>query len=273
MSNDTPALPTLSELHHSAITAAKKQDWPAAITHNLAILEQEENSVPAKMRLGVAYVHTDQEKAARKAFEEVMELEPTNLLAQKHLSTLKAGKTIEAVTAQASDFIEEPGKTKITELHRLAGKPVLQKLRPGDVCELKNKGRFISVEHKGVHVGSLADDLSSRLCKLMKAGNTYQCLVYSTSTTQCSVFLKEISRAPENASIPSFPVSLQNTQDEWLFLDDSELNLEDAPPPEYFDPEAEGAAEPQLEIRIQPEEEGGDHRAQEEPQSNDDEER
>jgi hypothetical protein len=177
MSNDTPALPTLSELHHLAIMSAKKQDWPAAITHNLSILEQEENSVPAKMRLGVAYVHTKQEKAARKAFEEVMTLEPTNLLAQKHLQTLKAGKTIEAVTAQASDFIEEPGRTKITELHRLAGKPVLQNLHPGDSCELKNKGRFISVEHNGVYVGSLADDLSSRLSRLVKAGNVYKCLI------------------------------------------------------------------------------------------------
>lgn len=253
--------PSLVDLHRLAIQAAKKQEWSAAITFNQQILQQEPEQTAAKLRLGVAYVHTKQPKLAKAALKEVIAQDPTNQLAQRHLQSMEQGRAIEAVQAQASDFIEEPGKTKITELHRLASKQVLESLRPGDSCELKIKNRFISIECNGKYVGSLADDLSSRLCKLLKTGNTYQCRIYASNSTHCSVFLKEITRSATNVAMPSFPVSIQSAgQEEWLFMDESEMSLEDAPPPEYLDTEeSDGAVEPRIELTIPTEEESRTH--------------
>ena len=51
----------------------------------------------------------------------------------------------------------------------------------------------------------MPEDLSFRLSKLIKNGNTYSCQVRSCSTKQCSVYIKEVSQSEKNKGAHSFP--------------------------------------------------------------------
>jgi hypothetical protein len=223
----------ISALELQAIQAAKIHDWQGAITHNLAILDQQPHDIGALIRLGVAYSQIKENKKAEASFKQVIELDKSNNLAKKHLLKIKNHQSISLSKLPSNEeFIEEPGKTKTVELHRLAGKEQLDQLAVGQECDLKPKNRFISVEVQKTYLGSLPEDLSARLSKLIKTGNTYSCYVQSVSPTSCSVFIKEILRSPENEFINSFPSvksQLATINDMFLADDAVPLQMEDIP--------------------------------------------
>ncbi len=227
--NNIP-IPTLE---NQAIQASKNQDWEQALSLNLAILEQEDINVPALMRSGIAYIQLDKKAKAKEAFEQVLVIDKSNALAKKHLLKLKNNqKIILSRLPSNEEFIEEPGKSKTVELHRLAGKEQLESLSVGQECTLKSKNRFISVESNKVYIGSLPEDLSARLSKLINSGNTYACYIQSLSSTSCTVFIKEMSRSKHNQFIHSFPVAksqLGGLNDMYLSDDTIPLQMEDIP--------------------------------------------
>ena len=198
----------VSKLQALAIAAAKSGDWSKAVEINQQILEATPQDIPALNRLGMALLHTKETKQAKEAFTTVLEIDKTNSIAKKQLERIKSNNTIPSPTFNKNYFIEEPGKTKIAELHRLSGKQVLDSLAVGMNCALKLKNRYISVETEdGTYVGALPEDLSFRLTKLIQSGNTYHCSVHSCSNNQCSVYLKELTRSDKNKEIHSFPTS------------------------------------------------------------------
>lgn len=190
-----------------AIAAAKDQNWSAAIEYNQSILENNSNDVGALNRLGVAYSQLGKSKLAKAAFQQVLDIDKSNPIARKNLDRLKNNQATAVPTFTKQDFIEEPGKTKTVELHRLAGKNVLDALAIGQECQLKPKNRYISVESNDTYIGSLPEDVSFRLAKLIDTGNVYYCCVRSFSGTHCSVYIKELSRSKKNQDVNSFPVS------------------------------------------------------------------
>ncbi len=201
-----PLMLSTAVLEQQAINAAKNKDWQAAVTHNQTIIDQNPQNVAAMIRLGVAQAQLGKTTLAKQAFTQAISFDKSNQLAKKHLEKLKNHQSISLSNLPADEqFIEEPGKTKTVELHRLAGKELLEKLTLGQTCELKTKNRFISVEAENKYVGSLPEDLSSRLTKLMKGGNTYACYISSVTPHSCSVFLKEVKRAKEFEFVNSFP--------------------------------------------------------------------
>jgi len=197
---------SFSQLKLQAISAAKQGQWSEAVTFNLTALDQNPDDAGTLNRLGVAYLNTGDHAKAKKMFQQVLELDKTNLVAQKNLARLKSQNTM-APLFTSQQFIEEPGKTKVVELHRLASKEVLANLRVGTPCVLKVKKRFISVEALGHYLGALPEDLSFRLSKLMESGNLYDTAVWASSATSCHVYLKEVFRAPANKDSASFPGS------------------------------------------------------------------
>jgi tetratricopeptide (TPR) repeat protein len=219
---------THAHLRHLAINAAKNGDWQAAIQYNQNLLSQKPEDTGALNRLGVAFLQLNQAKDAKRAFENVLEIDRNNAIAKKHLSRLKSNQVVNTPSFTFQPFIEEPGRTKTTELHRLAGKPVLDTLAVGQDCELKLKKRFISVEAKGQYVGALPEDLSFRLAKLIERGNTYSCTIRSCSNKSCAVYLRETSRSPQNSEVHSFPPSKSATLGH-SDLDDRFLLDEDIP--------------------------------------------
>lgn len=219
--------PTLSTLAAQAVGAAKAQNWAEALEFNRAILEESPQDLGALNRAGLAHLQLGEKKKAIQAFQQVLEIDKSNQIAKKNLQKIKSDQPIQLPTLSSSDqFIEEPGKTKIVDLHRLAGKNVLEKMAVGKNCELKCKSRFISVELDGQYVGSLPEDLSARLSGLIKAGNQYSCVIRSVSATSCSVFLKEEFRAKSQQFVNSFPASKPTNALSDAFLLDSDMPLQ-----------------------------------------------
>ena len=217
---------TLSQLKQLAITAAKTSDWSKAIDANTTILERTPQDTAALNRLGVAWIQLKSHKKAKTTFEKVLSIDKTNLLAQKNLDRLKTNKHVDINLVGLEDFIEEPGKTRVVELHRLAGSSVLSLLAAGTACTLKVKKRYISVEAGNHYVGALPEDLSFRLTKLINSGNTYRCFIRSVSNHHVSVYLREEFRASCNSDTPSFPVSKPMTGSDEEFVDDPLLKEE-----------------------------------------------
>jgi hypothetical protein len=192
-------------LIQEAINAAKSQDWETAIKLNTEILERNPNDIGAHNRIGLAYMQLGKKTNAKKAFETVLDRDKSNIIAKKHLNNLKNKHSTNMSVSQVY-FIEEPGKTKIAGLHRLTRKDFLKELRIGQKCQLISKGKHISIETEdGKYVGSLPDDLSFRLCSLIKRGNEYECLIHSVAENTCSVHLRENKTSPKNKHILSFP--------------------------------------------------------------------
>jgi tetratricopeptide (TPR) repeat protein len=198
-------------LIQEAIAAAKNQDWELAVEINNQILERSGSDLGALNRLGLAYIQLNKPIKARQAFKAVLEKDKSNLIAKKHLANLK-NKNGAVSPVSNTYFIEEPGKTKIAELHRLAQKNVLSKLRVGEICQLvSKKDKYLSVETQGgKYIGALPDDLSFRLNKLIKRGNEYLCLVHSFTESSCSVHLQETKASAKNKHLQSFPVGRLN---------------------------------------------------------------
>lgn len=217
----------LSKLRTQAISAAKQSRWEDAVSLNNEILKQSPEDVQTLNRLGMAQMQVGAIAEAKKSFQVVLTIDKQNTIAQKQLERIakKALHTLPSFTR--NHFIEEPGKTKIVELHRLAGKQVLDNLAVGQTCQLKMKKRYISVETEdGQHIGALPEDISFRLTKLIQTGNTYFCSIQTCSNNQCLVYLKELSRSARNSDIHSFSLNKQSTTqldiDERLLLDEFE---------------------------------------------------
>jgi tetratricopeptide (TPR) repeat protein len=199
-----------SQLQQNAIQAAKDGDWQLAVECNQALVESEPTDIGALTRLGMAYLQLKNTDAARQAFKDVLKIDKSNGLARKHLDKLAHNQTVPVPAFTNISFIEEPGKTKTVELHRLASKDLLGKLQIGVECELVPKNRYISVEIDGQYVGALPEDLSFRLSKLIGRGNKYMCHIRSVNTGECHVFLREVKRSTKNEYINSFPLNKVN---------------------------------------------------------------
>lgn len=221
---------THAYLRQQAIEAAKNREWSDAVTINSQILENNPEDTNALNRLGVAYTQLEDKNTAKKMFQKVLDIDSSNTLAKKHLQKLKSNQVSTLPSFSRNYFIEEPGKTKTVELCRLAGKNIIDTLSVGQMCELKQKNRYISVEANGQHIGALPEDLSFRLSKLISSGNQYSCTIRSCSNNTCFVYLKELLRSSANTDIHSFPITKSagmaiNDIDDDDFLLDDEFGL------------------------------------------------
>lgn len=216
-------------LVQEAITAARDQDWSAAIDLNTEVLERNPGDIGALNRTGLAYLQLGETALAKKAFETVISKDKSNVIAKKHLLNIKK-KLVPIVSLNNVYFIEEPGKTKITELHRLTRKDVLSQLRVGQKCTLTLKNKHISVETEDEkYIGSLPDDLSFRLCKLIERGNEYECLIHTVTENSCSVHIREEKTSPKNKHLLSFPGAKVFAPQSTVPMDEEFLIEEDIP--------------------------------------------
>ncbi len=192
------------KLQHQAIRAAKNQDWKKASQFNQELIELKPLDTSALNRLGATYLQLNKIRKAQQTFKQVLEIDKSNRLASKHLQKIK-NKQITSLPAFSNEsFIEEPGKTKSVELYRLADKNVLKKISIGQECLLQPKNRYISIYIERTYIGSLPEDLSFRLAKLIKSGNKYACRVRSCDGIRCIVHIREIERSTTNRDVASF---------------------------------------------------------------------
>lgn len=214
-------------LKQEAINAAKNSDWPKAILINQEIVERYGEEPETMNRLGLAYLKNNQATEAKKTFKRILEIDKSNIIANKHLEKIKNNESsVDIIFNQDNDFIEEPGKSKIVTLHRLAGKDQLKKLKVGQICFLQLKNRYISiVDENEKHIGALPEDISFRLSRLISNGNEYRCVIYKVNDKQCLIQVKETFRSKKNEQVVSFPNKTQGN----LVLPDDFILEEDIP--------------------------------------------
>lgn len=202
-------------LHHQAIAAALSANWELAIKLNQEILESDPENIDALNRLARSYFELGEIKLAKKYYAKSLKSDPYNQIASKFLKRIetfskKAGKKFkvgENFSSQVSSdlFIEEPGKTRLVTLLKLAEPHKLSLLSPGNPVNLIIKNRGIGVtDQNGEYLGVLPDDLSHRLTKLINGGNKYQAFIKSIKFNSLSILIKEVFRSSRFKNQPSF---------------------------------------------------------------------
>lgn len=223
-----------------AITATLQARWEDAISANLKILESSLHDTAALNRLGIAYLKTKQPGNAKKSFLKVLSLDPFNSIAKTNLKKVSPKfshdyDNTSLLSSHTFSFIEEPGKSKVVPLANLGEPNVIATLYTGLEVEQKIAARKVKiVTSKEKYIGSLPDDISIHLVRLIKAGYKYQTLIKSADTTSVQVYIKEIKNSKRLKGIPSFTFS-QNLDD----LDISSGNVPSQPPLEIYDPVVE----------------------------------
>ncbi len=198
----------LSPLTKKAIDAAHQQNWTQAIEINEEILEEKPQEIGALNRLALARMQLGHVQIAEKVLKKVLKIDRHNKIAQKNLKRVQNKEKGQAAQIeQRSSYIVEPGKAKIIELTRLTDKNSLKKLAVGQACTLDPKKAYVSVNAKDdQYIGTLPRDISERLIKLIKTGNTYACQIHSIEENRLKVHIKEASVTSENKGILSFPI-------------------------------------------------------------------
>lgn len=208
-------------LQVQAIAAALSNDWENAVTLNQKILQDNPSDPDALNRLGYAFKELGRIEEAQEIFNRVLTIDPCNTIATKNL--LKMNKmpsdtmhgTEEKFVAVSdilngkvnpSYFIEEPGKTKTSNLIRIASKNIIANLRIGLRVHLLLKSRHTIAVMKGddACIGYLPDDLSFLLTQYISGGNLYEVFIKSIEPNQVTVFIKETKKSRRFADIPSF---------------------------------------------------------------------
>lgn len=204
----------MQDITNKAIQVALEGKWEEAIELNLTLIKDNPNDIATLNRLGHAYTKLGQIDKAHETYKKVLTLDKYNPITTKGLKRLKAkqkaktsDKDISAPPIRA-DFLEESGKTKTTQLVRLADNEVITNLHIGQPVFLTAKKRSISViTENNIYIGSLPDDLSFRLGKLLRGSNKYEALIKSLEAHAVLIFIRETERSKRFKNTPSFPTT------------------------------------------------------------------
>lgn len=203
----------MQDLTQAAIQASLHSNWEEAIDLNIQILHSEPESVAALNRLARAYTELNQKDSAKEVYEKVLKIDKFNPIALKSLRTLPNKNGQSELQLADEDFIEESGVTKAVRLTKLATKEVLLTLTCKQPLHLSPRARLVSVITKdGTYIGSLPDDLSVRLNKLLKLGYSYSACVKSNSENSLTLFLRETKRPNRTTASPTFSPNLKHKE-------------------------------------------------------------
>lgn len=196
-------------LTQKAVNLALQCKWDEAIKTNLEILKKEKDNTDALNRLARAYSEIGDMAKAKNTCKKVLNMEPSNQIAQKALVRYKKAKnnskTVADKSASPSTFLEEPGKTKIVSLLNLGDPKIISALDAGDeVLMTTHAHRACITDKSGKYLGRLPDDLAARLKTLVKGGNKYEIYVKTIAPKELKIFIKEIERGKDFINTPSF---------------------------------------------------------------------
>ena len=195
-----------------AINLAMQNRWSEAADLNRELIRDFPNEVDGHNRLGKALSELGRYAEARDAYQEALNRDPANGIAQKQhkrLSLLaEATPTAEAKATKLDPklLIEETGKTGIFELVSPAGAKVLARMTPGDKVDLEIDGSDVVVKDlSGGRLGMLPPKIAVRLIELMGGGNEYVAGVTNVSERGIRVLVRETRQAPAMDGRVSFP--------------------------------------------------------------------
>ena len=196
-----------------AIKQAQTSQWEEAVLTNKNILQLFPGEAEAYNRLGKAYSELGQYGEARDAYAQTLIYSPQNTIARKNLERLALLQEESAAQARLGSgridpqlFIEETGKTRITELINLAQASVLARVSVGDPVQLHRVGHTILVRNGvGEDIGQLEPHLANRLITFIEGGNRYAAAIRAMEQGQVRLIIREEYQHPSMFGKVSFP--------------------------------------------------------------------
>jgi tetratricopeptide (TPR) repeat protein len=198
-----------------AVALALEGRWEEATVLNRELLERFPQDVETLNRLGKAYLEMGRYSMARGAFGAAVAVAPHNTIAKKNLYRLEnlpneeedeASPPPSSTRVMPNLFIEDSGKSGVTVLHKPASGPVLAKVAPGELVDLRAEERRLTVHTpQGQLLGEVEPKLANRLLRLIRQGNRYSGAVVSVQPPRITVALREVYTHPSLLGIASFP--------------------------------------------------------------------
>lgn len=197
-----------------AVKLAQEGKWEEAVTTNKNILNLFPQEGEALNRLGKAYSELGQYSEARQAYAQTLKYNPKNTIAKKNLDRLELlqEETPHAYTGTVVEridpglFIEETGKTGMTQLIIQAPQSILAKVGVGDRVQLYQEGRRLMVRNtSGDVLGLIEPRLANRLIDFMASGNRYAAAIRAMEPGVVLLIIREEYQHPSMFGKVSFP--------------------------------------------------------------------
>lgn len=202
-----------SNLTRLAIDAALDSRWAEALKLNKQIIKVDPQNVDALNRQARVHMEMGKFNLAKKYYSEALRIDPYNPIAIKNLKIIKSfkgngesGLVHNGISKlSASLFLQEPGKTKIVNLLKVAEPQKLSKAFCGMKVEAIIKNRKITITDEfGNYLGVMPDDINYHLLKLLKGGNKYDLFIKAIKVNGLAVIIKETYRSKKFKNQPSF---------------------------------------------------------------------
>ena len=195
-----------------AVKQAQEGLWEEAVTTNKNILSLFPQEPDALNRLGKAHSELGQYTEAKQAYSLSLKYNPKNIIAKKNLdrlSLIQETPTPVHVVAERIDprlFIEETGKTGVTDLLNLAAPAILATVGVGDRVQLQRIGHTLLVRNAaGEDIGQVEPRLANRLITFIEGGNRYVAAILAKENEQVRLIMREDYQHPSMFGKVSFP--------------------------------------------------------------------
>ena len=241
------------QLGEAAIAHATRGEWEEAVVANRQLLELGPD-IDACNRLGKALAELGRHAEALKAYEQALEGDATNRIAQRNIERLRVlmaakrpatnGKA-RPEKAPVTLFIEEMGKTGRARLINLAAPRVLAPLTPGDAITLDVQGDELIASVGKTTVGSVEPRIATRLLKLMAGGNRYDAAITTVHEAggEVVIIIREVFTHPDNFGKVSFPTQGQAAVGVRPYIKGTALRYDDDDEVEEADEDSEEVEE------------------------------
>jgi tetratricopeptide (TPR) repeat protein len=199
-----------------AVELSTSNRWEEAIATNEQLLQLGEDT-ECYNRIGKAYLELGRFEEAQEAYNNTLQLNPSNVIARKNLARLKdlahmddRGLRKEQRTyADPQLFIIETGKTALTTLTNVPGREIGLRLVSGEQVELQYDDNSVSViDSEGRTIGQFEPLLAQRLIEMHNTGSRYAAAIANLDGNQIKVLIREIFQSPDQRHIVSFPGKL-----------------------------------------------------------------
>lgn len=204
-------LPYQSALPKQAITAALEARWEEAVGLNQNIIEEDPDNIDALNRLARAYYELGDLVLAKKFYNQTLKFDQYNPIAIKNLKIIQSFKNgiktnnHQTTRITPSMFLQEPGRTKLVSLIKVAEPQRLSNVSCGMEVLMAIKNRGIAVtDMDNNYLGVLPDDTAFQIVRLIKGGNKFQTIVKAVKVNGLTVMIREIFRASKFRNQPSF---------------------------------------------------------------------
>jgi tetratricopeptide (TPR) repeat protein len=241
------------QLAEAAIGQATRGEWEEAVATNRELLELGAD-IDAYNRLGKALAELGRHDEALAAYEQTLERDATNRIAQRNVERLRVLVAADRPDtngdgrpekAPATLFIEEMGKTGRARLINLAAPRVLAPLSPGDAISLEVKGDDLVANVGTTAIGSVEPRIAARLLKLIAGGNRYDAAITTIHEGggDVVIMIREVFSHPANFGKVSFPTQTAGAAGVRPYMKGSALRYDDEDEVEEVDEDTEEVEE------------------------------